>query len=537
MFYTEYRPQKFKELIGADHIVASMTATLAKETPAHAYFFTGSRGTGKTTTARLLAKALNCQNPKISDAVAVKYEPCGECDSCLAIKNGNHLDLIEIDAASNRGIDNIRELRDGVNLSPSMGKRKIYIIDEVHMLTTEASNALLKTLEEPPEHVYFILCTTNPEKVLDTIKSRCLQFQFKRPSMDDLVSKLARIAKDKNYQISEGDLKMIAIAAKGAYRDAETLLEQFMADESQFQELIASSTNDYSAFFKFVLESNRAEAINSIHKVYESGVNIESWTEKLLGYLRTLMLQKIGVKINDANFVLTEADNEIIKLTSENKFKKSLEIFSGSMSEFRTAVIPTLPLEIAIIELTQNEITENENEAPQIKERVVEQKLEVKTVTVTTKTEEPKLDIRLKKSDIKSPAPKVPVPEEKITKPTKSVNFSYKQLIEAVKPKHQAIHLIMHPCEFINFDGKYLDLRANYSFHKERIMSTKIREMIQDTASEMVGAPVVLRCELSSKNPNAEKLTDKNIVNPPQKADLEDVFEKVFGEDLATSAE
>jgi DNA polymerase-3 subunit gamma/tau len=538
MFYTEYRPQKFKELIGADHIVASVTATLAKETPAHAYFFTGSRGTGKTTTARLLAKALNCQSPIISEKLSVKYEPCGECDSCLAIKKGNHLDLIEIDAASNRGIDNIRELKDGVSLSPSMGKRKIYIIDEVHMLTTEASNALLKTLEEPPEHVYFILCTTNPEKVLDTIKSRCLQFQFKRPTINDLVSKLDRIAKDKNYEISEGDLKMIAVASKGAYRDAETLLEQFISDENQFSTLIESSTNNNGTFFKYILENDRANAIDFVQKVYESGVSIESWTEKLISYLRTLMLTKIGVKVNESSFSLTDADNEIIKVVSEDKLKRSLEVFTKTIAEFKTAVIPTLPLELAVIELTQQNIGNNNTTIPTsytVKEtpKQTESKLEVKVEAAPIH----KLDIRLKKSDSPKVTAKPEPQEDKLGKSAKTVPFSYKQLIEAVKPKNHAIHLILHSCQLINFDGKYLDVRAFYSFHKERLLSTKIREIIQDVASEMTGSTVVLRCELSNKNPDAKKLTDKNIVEPKEKADLEDVFEKVFGEDIATTTE
>lgn len=521
MFYTEYRPQKFEELIGAEHIIASVTGILAKNTPAHAYFFTGSRGTGKTTTARLLAKALNCESPKIVTNTTVKYEPCGECGNCKAVQNGNHLDLIEIDAASNRGIDNIRELRDGVSLSPSMGKRKIYIIDEVHMLTTEASNALLKTLEEPPEHVFFILCTTNPEKVLDTIKSRCLQFQFKRPSITDLVSKLSRIAEDKKYKISGEDLKRIAVAAKGAYREAETILEQFISSDKELESSFFSSAG-YSDFFQYILENQRVEAINSVHEIYESGLRIEDWTEKLVSYLRSLMLEKIGVKINEMDFVLDEADQAIIKNTSDEKFRKAIEMFSKAISEFKNAVIPTLPLEMAVIELTRSQGTEEGSEKP------------VKTAELHHTN---KLDIKLKRGD-SQPAVKPKVKDKEkdsIKKSNKSVPFSYKGFIEAIKPKNHAIHLILHSCDLVNFDGKYLDLRAYYSFHKERLLSTKIREIIQEVASEFTGNTVVLRCELSDKNPDAKKLTDKNIVT--SKADIEDVFEKVFGDDIASTPE
>lgn len=547
MFYTEYRPQKFNELIGADHIVASITGALATESPAHAYFFTGSRGTGKTTTARLLAKALNCESPIVSSENSVKFEPCGKCQSCQAIKGGSHLDLIEIDAASNRGIDNIRELKEGVGLSPSMGKKKIYIIDEVHMLTTEASNALLKTLEEPPEHVYFILCTTNPEKVLDTIKSRCLQFQFKRPKIEDLVIKLNKIASDKNKKIEDSILSKIAVAAKGAYREAETLLEQFISGEKEIDELLAFSSTNYSEFINLISQSNRSKAIELIHKIYDSGSNIETWTENLIAHLRTLLLAKVGVKSADLDHLLTVDDKELINNLTPITFKKLLEEFSKAMREFKTAVIPTLPLELAIVDLTSTDSEKNETQKKDpitTKSKQAENKQETPEPQINKPKEvhENRLDIRIKKTTKTKTETKTdkPATEPKISnakkQPEKSLEFSYKKLIDAVKPKNHAIHLLLHSCNFSNFDGKYLDLTAKYSFHKERLLSTKIREIIQDVASEIAGTTVVLRCDIS-KNPNAKKLTDKNIVSPDGKADLEEVFEKVFGEDLATESE
>ena len=214
MFYTQYRPQRFSELVGLDKVAQAILSQLAKGAIPHALFFCGPRGTGKTTTARLVAKALNCAKPGKDN------EPCGKCPSCKAVAAGRFLDLIEIDAASNRGIDDIRDLREKIKLLPTEAKYKVYIIDEVHMLTTEAFNALLKTLEEPPKHAVFILCTTDPQKVPATIKSRCQRFEFKRASVASVVQKLETIVADQQVAVAKEDLKLIAAASQGGFRDA-----------------------------------------------------------------------------------------------------------------------------------------------------------------------------------------------------------------------------------------------------------------------------------------------------------------------------
>lgn len=498
MFYTEYRPKKFSELVGIDHIAAAITRALASGNPAHAYFLTGSRGTGKTTTARLLAKALNCQSPLGKESLTtpdlshIHFEPCGKCPSCVAIQNGNHLDLIEIDAASNRGIDDIRDLRDKVKLSPSMGKKKIYIIDEVHMLTNEASNALLKTLEEPPAHAYFVLCTTNPEKVIETIKSRCQQFQFPRAANENIVAKLQHIVQSRGLDTSQADLQKIAAAAKGAFREAETMLEQFLGDEKFADDLISPRENNLDNFVSQLLSNDRVKAIEIVHKIYADGKNIEKWTEALLEFVRAIMLQKLGVnRVNTGE----EASPDLLEsLTVENS-KKILDRFQQALAEFKWASIITLPLELAIIDVTKAcDPIKIQKEMPKLKDT--------------------------------SHKPKTP----------ESALFPYTKLIEKVKPQNHSIHLLLNSCEMTSYDGKNLLLTAHYSFHKERLMSYKVREIVESTASELTGDRVILTCILSDKKPEAKKLTDRNVIASEETAEenVADILEKVFGDNLAS---
>ena len=215
MLYTKYRPEKFSEVIRPNPEIDIILKHLQNNTFGHATILCGSRGIGKTTTARLIAKALNCEN--------FQGDVCGECDACLSIKAGNYVDVIEIDGASNRGIDDARDLREGLKFSPLKGKNKIYIIDEVHMLTTPAFNALLKSIEEPPEFVYFILCTTEVEKIPETIRSRCQLFNFKRPSSEQILQKLKKISEKEGINMTDEELHGIANYANGGFRDAETL--------------------------------------------------------------------------------------------------------------------------------------------------------------------------------------------------------------------------------------------------------------------------------------------------------------------------
>ena len=517
MFYTEYRPKKFTELLGAEHVTAAITGSLKKGNSAHAYFFTGGRGIGKTTTARLLAKALNCQNP-ITDTKHehVHYEPCGKCPSCLAIQAGNHLDLIEIDAASNRGIDDIRALRENVALSATMGGKKIYIIDEVHMLTNEASNALLKTLEEPPVHVYFILCTTNPEKVLDTIKSRCIQINFKKPDINILTEKLKLIAKDKQFVVDDSDLQKIALLAKGAYREAETYLEQLINGEKDISHLLIYS-DGFATLTNFLKDKNITQSIQFVNELYKNGTNIEIWTEKYIEYLRALLFVKVGVN-DEMGTMLTDEDRALTKGLSVGFLKDALKRFLQATTEFKISPFPTIPVEIALIDLQiASDIGLVENIKPVQTPETPKVVKPIKEVKVETKA--PEVEI-VEKVIIPEPAPK-----ESLKK------FPYKSLVESLKDSNHSIYLLLSSCKLASFDGESLVISAGYSFHKERVLSTKIRTVIEEAAKAIAGNKVIIKCELSSENPDAKELTDNNITEV-KKPQLEDVFYNVFGSEL-----
>ncbi len=267
VFYRKWRPQLLSEVVGQEHVTHTLLNALAGERISHAYLFCGPRGTGKTSTARGLAKAINCLTNG-------KGEPCNTCEMCRAITEGRALDVIEVDAASNRGIDEIRDLREKVNYAPNQARRKVYIIDEVHMLTKEASNALLKTLEEPPPHVIFILATTEAHKLLPTILSRCQRFDFHRHTQANMVTKLSLISKSEGIDIEPEALKLIARSATGSMRDAENLLQQMMTyygnkiNLKQAQSLLGISGDQRAReLVKHIINQDIAAGIATINNV------------------------------------------------------------------------------------------------------------------------------------------------------------------------------------------------------------------------------------------------------------------------------
>ena len=354
----KYRPKTFADVAGQAHVIRPLVNALKSGRIAHAYLFSGARGVGKTTAARLLAMALNCPE-------AVDDPPCGQCSSCLEIIDGNGVDVFEIDGASNRGINEIRDLRETIQYLPSKGKYKVYIIDEVHMLTKEAFNALLKTLEEPPEHVVFIFATTESHKVLPTILSRCQRYDFKRITSNDVVARLAYIAEQEKIEISQTGLRLLARESEGGLRDALSLLDQVLAfsgntvDDEDLME--ALGLIDQTLIFdlsRALLAGDAGAALDLLDRVYHFGHDSRDFASQVLGHFRALVVAKVS---RNAENILDLLDTEL-EAVQEQARETSLETLNFHFNAWldvqdrlQRASQPRLVLEALIIRLAQVE--------------------------------------------------------------------------------------------------------------------------------------------------------------------------------------
>lgn len=335
--YRKYRPYNFKNLVGQDNIKSALVNAIKAGKQSHAYLFSGPRGTGKTTTARLLAKAFNCGN------LQEGYEPCNECEICNAINDGNLIDLIEIDAASNRGIDEIRDLREKINFAPSRAKIKVYIIDEVHMLTKEAFNALLKTLEEPPSYVYFILATTEIHKVPETIISRCQRFDFKRIDEKALMTRLGYIAQLEGIEAEDKAIEAIARHVEGSLRDAIQLLEQLNIENKLTFEHVKDilGITDFETLdrlFESLMGNDTEAALATVQDVHSQGYDLNQFCHEFIDLVRGKLLDAVN-----------NEDEESVA-----SYLKIIDIFQKAKDRLKTFTITQLPLEIAVIEATKN---------------------------------------------------------------------------------------------------------------------------------------------------------------------------------------
>lgn len=403
VLYRKWRPQTFEDVSGQPHITATLKNELLSGRVAHAYLFTGSRGTGKTSCAKILSKAVNCLSP-------VNGDPCNECEICQGIDNGSILDVIEIDAASNNGVDNIRDLRDEANFTPVKSKYRVYIIDEVHMLSTGAFNALLKILEEPPEHVIFILATTEIHKIPATILSRCQRFDFKRISPEDICKRLQFVAQKENLNLEDDAAALIAKIADGALRDALSLLDRCCATSNNITEEIVTKSaglagRDYlTKLSHCIIQKDCAKALGIINELHINSCDMERLCSEFMFHLRDLMITKT-VKNADEVLICTEDElNQLKSLGAEIALEEllySLNVVQDALSDIKRSTNKRIPLEMAFVKMCSEQL-DSGSEALLKRIAVLEAKLASGDFTVKSenkvsqpvapqpKTEEPK---------------------------------------------------------------------------------------------------------------------------------------------------
>lgn len=380
--YRKYRPKTFEDVMGQKTIIKTLENSIVNDRITHAYLFTGPRGTGKTSIAKIFARVINCQNRE-------NFTPCNNCVSCTQKQN---IDIIEMDAASNNGVDEIREIRDKVNLVPSFGKYKVYIVDEVHMLSNQAFNALLKTLEEPPSHVIFILATTEPHKIPETILSRCQRYDFKKISENDIVERIKYICKEENIEIEEDAIKLIAKVSDGGLRDSISLLDQLIAYTED--KITVKDVNDvYGVISKEeicnlllkIFDNKLNESFNEVNKLDENGKNLSKIIEQIIEFIKNTLIY-----FNDSNYFNEEDKkiyNKIANKVNEIKLYESIDILLDTLKSSKNTNNIKLLIELAIIRLNkkQNVVIETikkENSIPiiekveKIEPKIVEHKIE-----------------------------------------------------------------------------------------------------------------------------------------------------------------
>lgn len=357
--YRKFRPLKFEEIVGQEHITRTLRNQIIAGRVGHAYLFNGGRGTGKTSAAKVLARAINCLNPQDG-------EPCNECEICKAALSGSLTDIVEMDAASNNSVDDIRSIREEVNFLPTLAKYRVYIIDEVHMLSSGAFNALLKTLEEPPEHVKFILATTEPQKLPATILSRCQRFDFKKISNENVVKRLEFVAKESKINITKEALNLIAVLSEGAMRDALSILERCLQDgesdisEEKIKDLVGIPKLTYiHAIVKSFLEYNVEGAIKAVDDVLNEGKDLNNLLWEIIKYVKDILVYKATGKLEIYSKDELEDIKQLVEIVSKERLLYIVTDLSKLENDMKWSSQKSILFQVEIIKLCSKDIIES----------------------------------------------------------------------------------------------------------------------------------------------------------------------------------
>lgn len=516
--YREWRPKNFKEMVGQEHVTKTLTNALNQEKIAHAYLFSGPRGTGKTTTAKVLAKALNCENP---DGI----EPCNQCSSCLSIDQGNAMEVLEIDAASNRGIDEIRELRENVRLSAGEGKHKVYIIDEVHMLTTEAFNALLKTLEEPPKHVVFILATTEVQKIPLTILSRVQRFEFHRIPLEQIEMRLQEVCQAIERTVSSEALKIIAQKSEGGLRDALSILDQCLLldgdiEVEQVYQVLGMVGEEYSAqLFDILLTRDYGQALALLTEGIHQGRDPRQILKEFMEYLRQVLLY---ASTHQVPFIAPQLKERLVAQSDKSGIKlilKWISILLQGESQLKYASNARLAAEMLIVQLIYD--TQEQEGSPQgnaeLERRLSLLEQEIHKLATGQPAQGAQVvrqqEMRSSGSSSRNPSDEKRKVETKvISKPSPSMGSQEGLSLELIQNKWPEVldHVRRYKKSTHAFllEGKPLDLKEQnlfiifkegFSFHRDKVNQTENRETIEKVLLEVLGVSLNLQNMMESE--------------------------------------
>ena len=481
--YRKWRPRTFEEVVGQDHIIRTLRNALASGRIHHAYLFTGPRGTGKTTTARLLAKAINCLAPETE-------RPCNRCEICQAINEGRLLDLIEIDAASHTGVDDIRELRDRIGFRPSQARYKVYVIDEVHMLSTSAFNALLKTLEEPPPYAIFVLATTEPHKIPATVLSRCQRFDFRRIPLDILIANLERIAQAEGITADRDALTLIAHHATGSMRDAESLLDQLSSygDGSVTLETIrdALGTGTEETVFQVadaLIRGDLAQGLTLINQAVEQGASPRQFARQIVEHLRTLLLLRLEAAVALPPVAADRLPD--LKAQAEavtvQALGRALSIFSQAAAASRGGWQPQLPLEMAFIEA----VAPPEQAAP----------TPTTPASAAPPTRPRPTGLRERQPPYATGDTPAPFPAELTAE---VLERRWPDFIAALKSRSATLPGLL-TCRPAAVEGDSVVLAFENEFLRGKVEEEKNKRVVEETLRELTGRPYRIRCVLAGQ--------------------------------------
>jgi len=531
VFARKYRPQTFDDLVGQAHVVRTLKNAVEQNRLAHAYLFVGPRGIGKTSTARILAKALNCVNgPTIT--------PCGVCDSCKEITGGNSLDVLEIDGASNNGVEQVRELRDNVRYAPSKGHFKIYIIDEVHMLTSAAFNALLKTLEEPPPHVKFIFATTEPQKVLPTILSRCQRFDLHRIPANLIAQHLQFIAGKEKFSLDPAAAHAIAKGADGGLRDAESMLDQLVAfcgDNIAEPDVLNvfgfTSEQTVANFTGKILQAETPEALDLLHAEAENGKDMMKLMSDLISYLRDLLVGKVkpDALADDLNPELQQSLETQAAMIETDRLLELIDQFAVAEGRMKWAPNKRLHFEVAVIkaiqtlsQVTLNEVIQNLADLREGKQPVGRDSVEPPA-----------------KSSAKLPAPpkpaaprvaeKAPAPETKATPQERSEidhEAIWQKVVEQIRTRRPLIHSWVNSATALGIEGPFFQLGfpPEQKTAMESLASPRARDFLEALLKEISGQSLKIKFVLKEGLPVRAAVEAPATTPPRKKEDSQTTF-------------